>query len=138
MMNERVRIWNSELANRIDSQLTTQWDRAIFRKMLTQNELDERKLRSFFRRWRLQGECKSFCNFLVDTGLLSLKMRNVDRLDLHAYDSDEKATWVLVTPKACVKLTRNCMFSCVIGDPLERNRLGFVTQVRLVFNLLFL
>ena len=46
MINKRVRIWNSELAGRIDSQQTAQWDRVDFRKMLAQNDLDERQLRS--------------------------------------------------------------------------------------------
>ncbi len=106
MLSKRVRIWNSELAHWIDSQLTTQWDRAIFRKLLTQNELDESQLRSLLRLWRAQSDGKSLCEFLMRAGLLLVEMRKPDTLGDLAYDSENEELLVLLTPRGQVELTR--------------------------------
>ena len=99
MRNKRIRIWNSELASRIDGQLKTQ-DQAIYRKMLTQNELNERQLRNLLRRWRRHGEGRSFSEFLVGAGLLSIESRSVENFESIACDCEKEEMRVVLKPEA--------------------------------------
>ena len=99
MKNKRIQIWNSELAYRIENQLEKP-EQAIFRKILSQNELDERQLRNLLSRWRRRGQGKSFSEFLVDSGLLSVEWRKIDNLDSLACDSENEELWVLLSPEA--------------------------------------
>lgn len=125
MINKRVRIWNSELAYRIDSQLTTQWDRAVFRSLLAQNELDERQLRNLLQRWRTQSNGKSLCEFLIDAELLLVEMRSPQTLDVSAYDSANEELFVSLTERARLEMNRERSLSVLIKRFLR----GFLTRM---------
>ena len=118
-MSKRVRIWNSELAYRIDSQLTSQWDRSIFRNLLTQNELDESQLRSLLRLWRTQSNGKSLCEFLIDAGILFVEMRKPQTFGVSTFDSENEELLVSLTPRAQVELacvsSLKVLASCMHG-----------------------
>lgn len=105
MKNKHVRIWNSELAYRIDSQLPTQCDRSIFRKLLTQNKLDEEQLKSLLSRWRKQSDYKSFCEFLAATDLIVIELRK-SVLWESPCDSESEELCVSLTPRARDELNR--------------------------------
>ena len=104
MMKKPVRIWNSEIAYRIDSQLKNPWDRIIFAKLLTQNELDEGQLRNLLGRWLEKGNRQAFCEFLVETGLVSIEIRRAISWRSTSYDPDHESLHVSLTMQAKMEL----------------------------------
>lgn len=104
MPRNRVRIWNSEIAYRVDSQLDSRWDRAVFRQLLSQNDLHERQLLYLLRRWRAHGHELSFCQYLTNAGLLSVELRNQFDWAATRCDSENVELHVTLTPQAIAEL----------------------------------
>ena len=124
-MNEkRVRIWNSKLAYHVDTQLKSTAEKAIFRKMLTQNSLDERFLRRLLQRWHRHGQNLSFIAFLIDAELLSVRSL-VSSSTLHFIDAADD-TLVNLQIDKCDASSRSS-----IGFRLKRFLERFASQFRL-------
>lgn len=115
MTKLRVRFWNSELANRIESKLPTPLDRRIFRQMLVQNAICETELESLFWLWHNQVDERTFCDFLIISGLLLVDTGITNSLHQPEIDIEHNELIVSLAPQARVELRRACSLRYILG-----------------------